>query len=80
MQIQSDLIGEEVVRPVITETTALGAALLAGLAVGFWKDLDDIKNRWKVDKVFNPKAMKNKDELVLYWQKGLERTKNWIEN
>lgn len=80
MQLQSDLLGEEVVRPVITETTALGAALLAGLAVGFWKDLDDIKSRWKVDKVFNPKAMKNKDELVLYWQKGLDRTKNWIEN
>lgn len=79
MQIQSDLLGEDVVRPVITETTALGAALLAGLAVGFWKDLDDIKNRWKVDRTFHPNAMENKEELIRYWQKGLERTKDWIE-
>ena len=80
MQIQSDLLGEVVVRPEITETTALGAALLAGLAVGFWKDLDDIKNRWKVDQTFHPNSMENKEELIRYWQKGLERTKNWIEN
>jgi glycerol kinase len=80
MQIQSDLLGEEVVRPEITETTALGAALLAGLAVGFWKDVDDIKNRWKVDRTFHPNSMENKEELIRYWQKGLERTKNWIEN
>ena len=79
MQIQSDLLGEDVVRPVITETTALGAALLAGLAVGFWKDLEDIKKRWKVDRTFHPNAMENKEELIRYWQKGLERTKDWIE-
>ena len=80
MQIQSDLLGEDVVRPVITETTALGAALLAGLAVGFWKDLEDIKKRWKVDRTFHPNAMENKEELIRYWQKGLERTKDWIES
>ena len=80
MQIQSDLIGNEVVRPVITETTALGATFLAGLAVGFWKDLDDIKKRWKVDRTFNPDHSKNNEELVHYWQKALDRTKNWIDN
>ncbi|MCK5703006.1 MAG: glycerol kinase GlpK, partial [Cyclobacteriaceae bacterium] len=80
MQIQSDLLGYEVVRPAITETTALGAALLAGLAVGFWKDLDDIKNRWTVDKTYHPKAIKNHEELIHYWQKAIDRTKNWIDN
>ena len=80
MQIQSDLLGIEVVRPEITETTALGAALLAGLAVGYWKDLDDIKNRWKADKTFKPMPLKNREELIRYWQKALERTKNWLDN
>ena len=80
MHIQSDLLGIEVVRPAITETTALGAALLAGLAVGFWKDLNDIKNRWKVDRTFSPKPLKNHDEIVRYWQKALDRTKNWLDN
>ncbi len=80
MQMQSDLIGKEVVRPVVTETTALGAALLAGLAVDFWKDLDDIKSRWKADRAFSPREMKNKEELIRYWNKGLERTLDWIDN
>lgn len=80
MQIQSDLLGEEVVRPVVTETTALGAALLAGLAVGFWKDYDDIKSRWKADRTFSPKALENKEELIRYWNKALDRTKDWIDN
>ncbi len=80
MQIQSDLLGEDVVRPEVTETTALGAALLAGLAVGFWKDLEDIKNRWKIDRTFSPNEMENKEELIRYWNKGLERTKDWIDN
>lgn len=80
MQIQSDLLKEEVVRPVVTETTALGAALLAGLAVGFWKDLDDIKSRWKVERTFSPKTLENREELIRYWNKALERTKDWIDN
>jgi glycerol kinase len=80
MQIQSDLLGHEVVRPAITETTALGAALLAGLAVGFWKDYDDIARRWKVDKSFLPDGSKNYDEIIHYWHKALDRTKKWIDN
>lgn len=54
MQYQADLLGINVVRPRITETTALGAAYLAGLAVGYWKDIDDIKSQWKEEKSFTP--------------------------
>lgn len=56
MQYQSNLLGIKVVRPKITETTALGAAYLAGLAVGFWKDIDEIKNQWQVERSFEPPA------------------------
>lgn len=56
MQYQSNLLGIKVVRPKITETTALGAAYLAGLAVGFWKDIDEIKNQWQVERSFEPLA------------------------
>ena len=56
MQYQSNLLGIKVVRPKITETTALGAAYLAGLAVGFWKDIDEIKNQWQVQRSFEPLA------------------------
>jgi glycerol kinase len=80
MQFQADLIGQDVVRPKITETTALGAALLAGLAVGFWKDYDDIKSRWDVDKTFKPDEFVDNSSIIKYWNKALERTKNWIED
>ena len=56
MQYQSNLLGIKVVRPKITETTALGAAYLSGLAVGFWKDIDEIKNQWQVERSFEPLA------------------------
>jgi len=80
MQFQADLIGQVVVRPKITETTALGAALLAGLAVGFWKNYDDIKSRWDVDKTFKPDESVDNSSIIKYWNKALERTKNWIED
>lgn len=80
MQLQADLLKCEVVRPKITETTALGAALLAGLAVGFWKDYHDIKKRWSVDKSFRPNENTDTTLVTKYWNKALERTKNWIED
>lgn len=80
MQIQSDLLGIEVLRPVITESTALGAALFAGLAVGFWNNMDEIKSLWKVDKTFSPDLSKNQDDLIKNWEKAIERSKNWIDN
>jgi glycerol kinase len=79
MQMQADFLKCEVVRPKITETTALGAALLAGLAVGFWDNYDDVKKRWKTDKKFMPDNSVDNSVLLKYWNKALERTKGWIE-
>jgi glycerol kinase len=80
MQLQADLLKCDVVRPEITETTALGAALLAGLAVGFWKDYADIQKRWNIDKIFMPDSTSDNTDMLRYWSKALERTKNWIED
>jgi glycerol kinase len=78
MQFQSNLLGVPVVRPKVTETTALGAAYLAGLAVGFWKDQKQIAAQWQVDRRFTP-AMKSADRQKLErgWQKALARAKAW---
>ena len=80
MQIQANLLGSKVVRPAITETTALGASLLAGLAVGFWEDYADIKRRWSVDKTFEPEPGVDNNELIKYWYKAVNRSMNWVEN
>jgi glycerol kinase len=78
MQFQADLLGVPVVRPQVTETTALGAAYLAGLAVGFWKDTATIARQWRSDKVFPP-AMPSasRRELLQGWSKALHRAKSW---
>ena len=55
MQLQADVLGVPVVRPVVAETTALGAAYAAGLAIGFWKDLDDLRQNWKADRRWEPR-------------------------
>ncbi|WP_314647601.1 glycerol kinase GlpK [Prevotella multiformis] len=75
MQYQSNLLGIKVVRPKITETTALGAAYLAGLAVGFWKDIDEIKNQWQVERSFEPLA--DSEEMAAAkagWANAIGRT------
>jgi glycerol kinase len=78
MQFQADLLGVPVVRPAIIETTALGAAYLAGLAVGFWKDTGEISTQWKVDKVFEPKMTRDRaSELRGRWNEALSRSKGW---
>ena len=75
MQTQADLLGIKVVRPRITETTALGAAYLAGLAVGFWKNLDDIKNQWQVERDFEPIADSACiEEAKAGWADAVDRT------
>ena len=79
MQFQSDIINKPVVRPTITETTALGAAYLAGLATGFWKDIEEIKQQWKVDRRFNPEMDGSKaSKLVDKWKNAVSRSKSWI--
>jgi glycerol kinase len=80
MQIQADLFGFSITRPKTLETTALGAAYLAGLAVGFWDNIDDIKSQWSVDKKFDPKMEREKaDEMIKGWHKAVGRSKNWEE-
>jgi glycerol kinase len=78
MQFQADLLDVPVVRPAILETTALGAAYLAGLAVGYWRNQAEIAKQWKVDHTFEP-AMKpdKRDKLRASWNKALERAKTW---
>jgi len=78
MQFQADVCRSSIVRPIVRETTALGAACLAGITIGFWKDLNEIKSRWKQDEVFNPKMEIDKfNELVKNWHKAVERSLNW---
>lgn len=75
MQFQSNLLGIPVVRPKITETTALGAAYLAGLAVGFWKDIEEIKSQWQVERTFNPVPENEEIENAKKgWQDAIQRT------
>lgn len=75
MQFQSNLLDIPVVRPKITETTALGAAYLAGLAVGFWKDIDEIKSQWQVERTFNPVPENEEIENAKKgWQDAIQRT------
>ena len=78
MQFQSDILQCSVVRPKVTETTALGAAYLAGLAVGFWKNIAEIQEQWQVDRIFKP-AMENKEResLVQGWQRAVKATIAW---
>ena len=80
MQFQSDIVGKKVIRPIITETTALGAAYLAGLAVGFWKDKDKISKFWYSSEEFNPNLDEEKREKYCKgWKKAVYRSKDWIE-
>lgn len=80
MQFQADLLGVPVVRPKISETTALGAAYAAGLAVGFWQNLDDLRANWQIDQTWQPR-MSDLERRSLYrsWLKAVKRTFNWIK-
>ena len=78
MQIQADLLGVPVVRPKVLETTALGAAYLAGVAVGFWKDASDIQRNWQVGRIFEPTLSRERaGEMMAGWAKAVERSKRW---
>ena len=81
LQFQADIFKFNVVRPNFLETTALGAAYLAGLGIGFWDSIDDLKNQWSIDRVFKPNLDENKvNTLVGQWHKAVLRSKNWIED
>ncbi len=78
MQFQADLLGVPVVRPAVTETTALGAAYLAGLATGYWSSVDSITGQWKVDRRFEPAMPRARGQALRErWSAALERSKGW---
>jgi glycerol kinase len=80
MQFQADILGVPVIRPVVAETTSLGTAYAAGLAVGFWDNLDDLRKNWAVDKVWEPKMdPETRERLYRGWLKAVERTFGWVE-
>lgn len=80
MQFQSDILGVPVARPQIAETTALGAAYLAGLAVSYWKDKTEIAAKWKVDKEFSPNMEESlREDLYKGWKRAVSRSLNWEE-
>jgi glycerol kinase len=78
MQLQADLLGVPVQRPAVTETTALGAAYLAGLAVGYWSGLEEIAAQWRIDAEFEPAmSAERRDALYAGWQRAVERARGW---
>ncbi len=80
MQLQADILGVPVSKPVVAETTALGAAYLAGLAVGYWDGLDDVRNNWALDREFAPERPRAEmDRLYAGWTKAVSRSLAWAE-
>jgi len=80
MQFQSDILNVPVIRPSVTETTALGAAYAAGVAIGFWSDLEELRKNWAVDKTWEPQmSTKNRENGIRCWKKAVEKTFNWVE-
>jgi len=80
MQFQADILGVKVERPAVLEVTALGAAFLAGLAVGFWKSLDEVAGRLQIERVFEPSPDKEK-QIARYkgWKKAVTKALRWID-
>jgi glycerol kinase len=80
MQFQADILGLPVIRPTVNETTALGAAYAAGLAVGFWNGEDELRANWGIEKTWHPEMEKAVgDHLFSQWKKAVERSLGWIE-
>jgi glycerol kinase len=80
MQLQADILGVEVVRPVVEETTALGSAYMAGLATGLWGDFDELRANWAVDRVFKPRwAEERRAAGYAGWKRAVERARGWVE-
>jgi glycerol kinase len=80
MQFQADMLGVDVIRPTVTETTALGAAFAAGLAVGVWTDLEQLKNLWQEDKRWRPAMPQAESERLLrQWKKAVSKSMDWVD-
>jgi glycerol kinase len=80
MQFQADMLRVPVVRPKVVETTALGAAYLAGLAMGFWKDREEVQKAWQVDRIFEPKqSLDAVTHRRRRWAEALKRSREWEE-
>jgi glycerol kinase len=80
MQLQADILGIQVIRPKVQETTALGAAYLAGLAVKYWSSLDEMRENWQVDRTFEPEWSEDRKEAgYAEWKKAIERTRGWVD-
>jgi glycerol kinase len=80
MQLQADVMGIDIVKPLITETTALGAAYAAGLEIGFWKSTDEVKAQWRQDRRWNPQSdQKTRTFGATQWKRAVTRTFNWLE-
>jgi glycerol kinase len=80
MQFQADIMGGVIRRPVVRETTALGAAYLAGIATGFWQGQDEVRTKWQCDMTFSPKMGKARQtELIAGWHKAVGRSRTWAD-
>lgn len=79
MQFQSDILQTRVVRPEMVEVTAIGAAYLAGLGIGFWNSVEDIQQQWKINKSFEPDTSSSNEELIKGWNKAVQAVKLWTE-
>jgi glycerol kinase len=79
MQFQADVLNAKVVRPQVTEVTAIGAAYLAGLAIGYWENLDDIQQQWKMDRSFEPQETAAMPDMIRNWNKAVKAVKFWTE-
>jgi glycerol kinase len=80
MQIQADLLGRRVTRPAVTETTALGVAMLAGLAVGVWDSIEQIGTTWQADRTFHPTLdAGERDRRYRGWLRAVERSRAWAD-
>lgn len=80
MQFQADILGADAVRPKISETTALGAAYLAGLAVGYWRDIDELQTQWALDRRFSPSLGASEVETRLAgWHRAVRATQAWAQ-
>jgi glycerol kinase len=81
MQFQADILGVPVIRPVVSQTTALGAAYVAGLAVGFWNDTDELRANWKEDRRWVPSiSFEERGRLLRQWRKAVHLTFDWRDD